>query len=405
MAITYVDLLKRHIGGFAALRLRERDELMQPRRKIVPVLLVCGLLFGLAVLGLYARTSDSPLKAFSITLIIGGGALLVGAFVGFLFGIPKSRTDGTAAAGDGGRKRGVSDNANLEEVSDWLTKIIVGLGLAEFGNIPQFCKYLSEIVTPVLGEDGNIIAQSAMVYFFILGFLLCYLWTRIDFYEWLTDRDRDLADALKEVENKVENVDRELAKAVQKVEINVEKLDREFQTNRILNDFYAAIDVAKRIPPEKRDWGVLKDLNRQALEILRENPLNRKASILTARFMSDIENNPLAPLGNEQAIRHLDIFLDAKRKAGELDKDYADVLYNRACHTVGIVQSRGTTPAGDPETLRLKKQAMRDLRDSVRLSPTNAKEATEDPDFSCLYDDPDFKRVVAEPAVQPTPDH
>src|SRR6185503_13654313 len=62
-----------------------------------------------------------------------GGALValapaaVGALLGFVFGIPKTLQSNAPPAADG--KAAYQVNTNLEQISDWLTKMLVGVGL------------------------------------------------------------------------------------------------------------------------------------------------------------------------------------------------------------------------------------------------------------------------------------
>src|SRR5438552_685547 len=67
----------------------------------------------------------------------------VGVVTGFLFGIPRvlQGTDsGAEATAHTPYQQRV--NTNLEQISDWLTKIIVGLGLVQLTKVPG---YLSKV--------------------------------------------------------------------------------------------------------------------------------------------------------------------------------------------------------------------------------------------------------------------
>src|SRR6185312_11609392 len=67
--------------------------------------------------------------------------LAAGGFVGFLFGISKTeQTDTSANASDGYRQR---INTNLEQISDWFTKIIVGIGLINLKEIGPHIKSIA----------------------------------------------------------------------------------------------------------------------------------------------------------------------------------------------------------------------------------------------------------------------
>jgi hypothetical protein len=67
-------------------------------------------------------------------LLWSGACLFAGALVGFLFGIPKTTQDPKAASGTVEVQQKV--NTNLEDISDWMTKIFVGLGLSQIAKIP-----------------------------------------------------------------------------------------------------------------------------------------------------------------------------------------------------------------------------------------------------------------------------
>src|SRR5262245_38208292 len=80
----------------------------------------------------------------SLGLLLAGGGLLIGGLFGFLFGIPRSlqrpsvKGDGSGGASDkpeGPQSPAYRPNTNLEEISDWLTKILVGVGLTQISRL------------------------------------------------------------------------------------------------------------------------------------------------------------------------------------------------------------------------------------------------------------------------------
>ncbi|MFK3778684.1 hypothetical protein [Agrobacterium sp. NPDC089420] len=83
------------------------------------------------------------LKYFSVASMVAVAAASLGGVLGFLFGIPrllqKYSTGGEDAALEPRPKRDTDPffmtNTSLEEVSDWLTKIIIGIGLVQFNTI------------------------------------------------------------------------------------------------------------------------------------------------------------------------------------------------------------------------------------------------------------------------------
>jgi hypothetical protein len=126
--------------------------------------------------------------------IISGASLIVGAFLGFLFGLP--RTVEKSAS-----KATLVTNTNLDQISDWLTKILVGLGLVQLGKVTSGINDLAEAAAPGLGgsQGAQTFAVGLLVYSVVDGFLLGYLWTRIVVSARLKEAADDLARAADEV--------------------------------------------------------------------------------------------------------------------------------------------------------------------------------------------------------------
>lgn len=150
---------------------------------------------GIGLLFLWLQKVADPYTAFLTAL----ACLAVGGIVGFLFGIPRvlQKTDSTGTvqqpgttgepsagsiAAAGALPYRLQVNTNLEQISDWLTKIIVGIGLIELRRLPEAMESLSRFVSSGLDlEHPSLQAVSSVliVYFGILGFLTGYLITRI----------------------------------------------------------------------------------------------------------------------------------------------------------------------------------------------------------------------------------
>ena len=126
-------------------------------------------------------------RMVSALLMVGGCAWSAGALVGFLFGIPRtlsSPPDGLPTNGMGGpapvRYR---VNTNLEQVSDWLTKILIGAGLAELYRMPGALRAAADYFSVAIGGStaaalsGFVVAL--LVYFSIVGLMTGYLGTRV----------------------------------------------------------------------------------------------------------------------------------------------------------------------------------------------------------------------------------
>lgn len=142
--------------------------------------------FGLLVVSLNSIRLglDGAIGRFSLGLIVAGASLVIGALLGFLFGIPR-----THEGDDGeGRTRGMRNdlpqyraNTNLEQISDWLTKALVGASLVSIGAISNKFVLWTEKLSLGFGADPHAWAfvSSTVLYHAITGFILAFLWTRI----------------------------------------------------------------------------------------------------------------------------------------------------------------------------------------------------------------------------------
>jgi len=133
---------------------------------------------GFLTIVVYSLSQKPSLSILGCALLIALAATLVGTFIGFIFGIPKTvTTTGTAV----NITETYQGNTNLEQISDWLTKILIGAGLVELKAIyttlqsfgSQFVKHKP------LGVLGWIVAPALVISYSICGFLLAYLWARI----------------------------------------------------------------------------------------------------------------------------------------------------------------------------------------------------------------------------------
>jgi hypothetical protein len=138
---------------------------------------------GLAAIVIYAAARSSW-TMLGIAFMVGAAAFLAGSLVGFLFGIPRTLTAERGAAtlpDEGGGSIEYQPNTNLEQISDWLTKILVGVGLVQLGQIRHGFSDLVDSVAPSLGDDStaHAFAGALLVYYVVAGFLAGYLVTRL----------------------------------------------------------------------------------------------------------------------------------------------------------------------------------------------------------------------------------
>ena len=119
-------------------------------------------------------------------LMVAGCAWSVGGLVGFLFGIPRTLSLPSGDIADGALSRDQLQyrvNTNLEQISDWLTKILVGVGLAELHRLPgalgDAADYFAASVGGRAAADLSAFVVALLVYFSVVGLMTAYLGTRV----------------------------------------------------------------------------------------------------------------------------------------------------------------------------------------------------------------------------------
>jgi hypothetical protein len=89
------------------------------------------------------------------------------------------------------------------DVSDWLTKIIVGLSLVQIGKLPRAVSQLGRTLAPALGytPDGKYACNTASegaigsigvamcLTALVFAFMIGYLWARVTFTRLLRDEN------------------------------------------------------------------------------------------------------------------------------------------------------------------------------------------------------------------------
>lgn len=123
--------------------------------------------------------------------LVAVSSMSVGGLFGFLFGIPRSLANSNSPPSDesvgSGSGSGQSDkgfyraNTNLEQISDWLTKILVGVGLTQLNSMPSLISQLGTYLSDGAQNENFTppLAAITSVGFVVIGFILVYLWTRI----------------------------------------------------------------------------------------------------------------------------------------------------------------------------------------------------------------------------------
>jgi len=155
--------------------------------------------------------------------LLSGAALICGGLLGFVFGIPRvltsssptvvvSRQDAPNAQQAGqpqpvAQQPGaqvppaqqnpvkatptVAANTNLEQISDWLTKVLVGIGLTQIEKLDVLLVKVSDKLAPSLSPlpNGGIIAISIVAAFGVAGFSWAYFESRTSFMKVFSSED------------------------------------------------------------------------------------------------------------------------------------------------------------------------------------------------------------------------
>jgi hypothetical protein len=174
-------------------------------------------LVGLGFLGVLAWSATSAPLGRMIAVaacgaMTGGAWLVIGGLLGFLFGIPRTLQaeaaeeapppEGQSQGRPAARGLDYRANTNLEQISDWLTKILVGVGLTQLGVIPARLQELASAAAEGMGGGpaASAFALAVILFFAVCGFLFSFLWTRLHLLGAFRRADVDaLASEVREV--------------------------------------------------------------------------------------------------------------------------------------------------------------------------------------------------------------
>jgi|GEM_PF-5238034 tetratricopeptide (TPR) repeat protein len=177
---------------------------------VAAILIVAGAIFS--ALAAWSAWSGALLLSFAFF----GVSLLFG----FLFGIPKSvSASATSESTKVTAEVPLAINTNLEQISDWLTKIIVGIGLVQLKQLPAYVNQLVTYVSPLLVNttDSKSLCVNIFMYFTSVGFLSGWVGTRIFLSPLIGTADQKIRGGLPEAAK------RDLASEMGAPIVNVEK--------------------------------------------------------------------------------------------------------------------------------------------------------------------------------------
>jgi tetratricopeptide (TPR) repeat protein len=306
--------------------------------------------------------AGAVIRVASVGVLIAGASLFGGFLLGFIFCIPRTTkpaeaiaasSSGSAVGKDDNEPNrqsaaialsGVETNTNLVEISDWLTKILVGVGLVELTKIPHSLHALCEFLGPGLRANDSPLAASSsesfalgiILFFFGVGFLIGYLWTRLYFQRALTE----MAD---------------LASRIDRAWLDAEGAELLINEGR-LEEALRVVD--------------------NALEV---NRFNGKALVVKGRILKR-----LALAGGKPGDRSLlQEALTYAARAAEIMPNKGAPLYNMACYQALLGFDR--------------KEILKNLERAIQTRPTYRKAAREDEDFADIREAPEFKELTKDP--------
>jgi hypothetical protein len=365
-----MDLLQRGVeSGWHFIRNfpnRVRDGItnsMRPKRQLRDTYqmlprLQLALLIGVVFIGLYSChywRSGSFFSILGVGILSAGAFLLVGFLLGFIFAIPRiSQAQHRSAAmgphepdrssrepAEDPAKLGVYPNSNLVEISDWLTKILVGVGLVQLNKIPvkvlALVSYLGrglrDCDSLFCVQSSDAFALGIIISYSSAGFLVGYLWARL-YLE-------------KDIENS-------LAHEVDKAWEYTDMADAAIKT---------------------RDWPMASQLLDEALSI---DPNHAKAHLKKAYVLKHMAVNDdgtvVDKAGLQEALGHA-------MEAARLNPRIAGAFYNIACYQALLSMDR-TVVLGN-------------LKKAFEKDPKLKKDALEDKDLNSIQEDPQFKTLTS----------
>ena len=136
------------------------------------------------------------------------GSSFLGAAIGLIFAVPRARAEYLAEASER-----YAPNSNLEQISDWLTKILVGAGLVELKSLPGGLAATGAFLGKDLAvANPTAFALSAIIYGICAGFGIVYLWTRLKLRVLLESSDRDAAEIARRTQDIADNLKKTVTK-------------------------------------------------------------------------------------------------------------------------------------------------------------------------------------------------
>lgn len=237
-------------------RTKELRSIARQSEHAMRLLIGIGI-FALALLLAWALTREGErLRVLAWSFMAAFAALTIGGALGLLFGLPTAQTGSIGADGKGrDNDLGYRESTSLEQIADWLTKILIGLTLTQFASwearFTQLARNLTETLfgSPPHSYECMILQLAAplsadkiaagpicrvtvspipggvlLALYAVIGFLVSYLWMRRYFIHELvsaTEEARALRQQTKEVISAATDVQVEAARKQAELEAEI----------------------------------------------------------------------------------------------------------------------------------------------------------------------------------------
>lgn len=174
---------------------------MSPVSVLLAVFVGIAASFGVLLIGMYAWQESSP-KVFAVGALVALAATAAGSLGGFLFGLPRfsqvltvpvpgSPSPAASKLAETAQTRAAAGiyapSNNLEQISDWLTKLLLGAGLVQLGPLGRWLGgFIDGLARAMVGGDAEsappmatVVAGSLVVFYTAFGFLSGYITTTL----------------------------------------------------------------------------------------------------------------------------------------------------------------------------------------------------------------------------------
>ncbi|MCE3227499.1 MAG: hypothetical protein K0S32_2050 [Bacteroidetes bacterium] len=157
-------------------------------------------------------------KFLFLSILLASASYIIGFFLGFLFGIPKRNSE---------KETAYNLSTNLVDISDWLTKIIIGLGLIEIRGIGAYLMSIGEYVQKQTNGENSIkvFVICCVSYFFIFGVYYGYNYMRL----YLSGQFKVADDNLLKLNEKAEVLDELVSEPTIEINSSMKKNLEEYE--------------------------------------------------------------------------------------------------------------------------------------------------------------------------------